>query len=143
MSRTREPGACYGRRMDRRSFLVGGTAAGAALTTAQGCARPRGSATPAARPAATPGDWAAVRDEFPLSKDLVHMSGFFLVSHPRTVAAAIEQHRHRFDDNPFDYLEDNIYRIEKEVREKAAAYVGGAADDLALTTSTTMGLGIV
>lgn len=70
------------------------------------------------------------------------MAGFLLASHPRPVAAAIEEHRRGFDENPADYLHLNEYKFESAVREAAARYIGGHADDMAMTDSTTMGLGI-
>jgi isopenicillin-N epimerase len=44
------------------------------------------------RPAAPPvaDDWESVRRQFPLDRRWIHMSQFFLASHPQPVRAAIE-----------------------------------------------------
>jgi selenocysteine lyase/cysteine desulfurase len=89
-----------------------------------------------------PDDWEAVRRQFPLDRSYVHMSQFFLASHPRPVRAAIEAHRKGLDENPFLYVEDNIVRFEKATRQAAAEHMGCKPDDLAMTDSTTMGLGV-
>jgi selenocysteine lyase/cysteine desulfurase len=85
-------------------------------------------------------DWEAVRQQFPLDPGFIHMSQFFMASHPLPVRAAIEAHRRGIDENPFLYIEDNIGRLERDTRAAAAAYFGCQADDLAMTDSTTMGL---
>ncbi len=88
---------------NRRHFLVntGLTIAAAALS-----ARGQDSS----RPSFAPGkpdtnnlnsSWAAVREQFDsLSRDYIHLSSSFLVSHPRPVREAIEKHRRAIDDNP-------------------------------------------
>src|SRR5215470_7245411 len=133
----------------RRDFL---TTSGLALGTGallSSCARPQAAATPAAaappvaRAAPAPGDWAAIKAEFNLNPDLAHMAGFFLVSHPRGVRDAIDAHRRGLDDSPYEYIEANIARIETAQRAAAAEYAGAAPHELAMTDSTTMGLGVV
>jgi selenocysteine lyase/cysteine desulfurase len=79
---------------------------------------------------------------FPLDRRWIHMSQFFLASHPQPVRAAIEAHRKGLDENPFLYVEDNIERFEKATRDAASAHLGCKPDDLAMTDSTTMGLGL-
>ena len=101
-----------------------------------------GAAAPAA-PASTPGSWEAVRDEFALARDRVHMTGFLLVSHPRVVREAIDRHRRAFDEDPATYLEENWGHNERAVRAAATEYLGAGVDEVAMTDSTTMGLGIV
>jgi hypothetical protein len=43
--------------------------------------------------------WSAVREQFDLARDYIHLSSFFLASHPRPVREAIEGHR-RVTDRP-------------------------------------------
>jgi isopenicillin-N epimerase len=132
--------------VSRRKFLVGtGLAVGAGVTLSGiACRRPRGEAAPLAPVAPTAGtSWSEVRRQFDLAPGLVHMSGFFLASHPRLVADAIAKHRRGLDENPFHYIEDNLARLETAVREVASAYLGARPDELAMTDSTTMGLGLV
>ncbi len=129
--------------MDRRDFLVGGAVgAGALAMTRCGGASPDASTT-AAPAAGPPGSWEAVRGEFDLARDRVHMTGFLLVSHPRVVREAIQRHARAFDHDPATYLEENWGRFERAVRAAATEYLGAGVDEVALTDSTTMGLGVV
>jgi selenocysteine lyase/cysteine desulfurase len=122
--------------LDRRAFLVRTGLGVAAAAVA------RGEAPPVqAQPLLD--DWLAVRGLFTLRPDLLHFGGLLLASHPAPVRAAIEAHRSGLDNNPVEYLHDNQARLEAEVLRAAAAYLGGASTDLALTDSTTMGLGLL
>jgi isopenicillin-N epimerase len=47
------------------------------------------------------------------------------------------------DENPVFYLQDNGARLEADVLRAAASYLGASATDIALTDSTTMGLGLL
>src|SRR5688500_15995712 len=127
--------------MERREFLIGGLAAGAGAVALGSCggAAPGLSAPSPPAPAAT--GWAAVKAEVELAPELVHMAGFFLASRPRVVRDAIAEHRRELDANPFEYIEHHVARLELEVRGAAARYLGADADQLAMTDSTTMGLG--
>jgi selenocysteine lyase/cysteine desulfurase len=87
--------------------------------------------------------WEAVRDQFLLSRDFVHMTGFLLASHPTPVREAIERHRRGLDENPAHYWADNEERFEADVLRAAADYLGVSPLDIALTDSTTMGLGLL
>lgn len=125
--------------MDRRTFLVRtGLLLSASLFT---------SALPSlTQAAATPppfAGWQAVRKQFLLSRRFIHMTGFLLASHPTPVRDAIERHRRGLDENPAHYWSDNEERFEAEVLQAAAAYLGGDPTDIALTDSTTMGLGLL
>jgi selenocysteine lyase/cysteine desulfurase len=85
-----------------------------------------------------------VRAEFDrAAPDRIHMSSFFLASHPRAVREAIEAHRNGLDNDPIDYIEGNAAKLEIAVRAAAAGYLGANPDDLAMTGSTTQGLGLV
>jgi selenocysteine lyase/cysteine desulfurase len=66
-----------------------------------------------------------------------------LTSHPKPVRDAIERHRRAFDENPAGYFEDKFFTAEDEIRAAVARYTGGAAGDIALTDSTTMGLSVL
>jgi isopenicillin-N epimerase len=90
-----------------------------------------------------PGDWAAIRNEFLLSRDHIHLALMLLTSHPRVVREAIERHRRHLDENPVEYFESLFGRTETAIRATAASYFGGTGDDVALTDSTTMGLGVL
>lgn len=127
--------------IDRRSFL-----AATGLSTAAGALsgiRFNAGATSASEPPDNPSDWLAVREQFNLSRDYIHLSSFFLASHPRPVQEAIEKHRRAIDDNPFLYVERNIFEMPGLIRASAAEYLGGKPEEVALTNSTTMGLAFV
>ncbi|QRK13600.1 aminotransferase class V-fold PLP-dependent enzyme [Archangium violaceum] len=87
--------------------------------------------------------WEGVRALFPLSPEYAHFAGMLLASHPRPVREALEAHRRGLDDNPTLYLLRNNRRLEDEVRRAAADYLGARPQEIALTDSTTMGLGLV
>jgi selenocysteine lyase/cysteine desulfurase len=118
--------------LDRRRLLAAGAAALAAPHLLEDAAV-----------AATPRDWRSVRAQFRLRPGLVHMAGFLLASHPGPVRAAIERHRRGLDASTAEYLHGNQERLERAVRAEAAAYLGVAAGQVALTDSTTMGLGLL
>jgi len=122
--------------MDRRGFLVrtGLTFAAGALGSLN--AAPSGQV-------AQVDDWDAVRGLFSVSPDYLHFGGLYLASHPAPVQQAIETHRRGLDDNPVDYLHQHAPMLEAAVLKAAAGYLGGDPADIALTDSTTMGLGLL
>lgn len=97
----------------------------------------------AAQDAAAAEDWEAVRGLFALSGDKVHMSAMLIASHPAPVRAAIEEHRRALDADPVEYLEANNARLGRAAREAAGRYLGMHPSHVALTDSTTMGVGLV
>jgi selenocysteine lyase/cysteine desulfurase len=88
-------------------------------------------------------DWDVVRDQFELSTDYIHLGGLLLASHPAPVREAIERHRRGLDANPVHYLREQGPRSEAAVLLAAARYLGASPADIALTDSTTMGLGLL
>ena len=92
--------------------------------------------------------WSDVRALFPLSRDLMHFSSFFFVSHPRPVRDAIEAFRRALDENPFLAVEHRMFTAETdnvllEVCRAAASHMGGKPEEIALTPNTTTGLALV
>ncbi|MGZ8695523.1 MAG: aminotransferase class V-fold PLP-dependent enzyme [Gaiellaceae bacterium] len=127
--------------LDRRSFLV---RTGAALAAAGGLGRFADLEELAV--AAAPADtlsWAAVRRQFRHDPRVVQLGGLYLASHPAPVRAAIDRHRRGLDANPVGYLHEHGPELEAEVLRAAAAYLGARGTDIALTDSTTMGLGLL
>jgi selenocysteine lyase/cysteine desulfurase len=59
------------------------------------------------------------------------------------VREAIDRHRRGLDENPAHYWMDNEERFEADVLRAAAEYLGVNPTDIALTDSTTMGLGLL
>lgn len=134
--------------MNRRDFLVRtGLALSAGLLAAEfPLTRAMAGTGETAQPATSPGrlaNWGEVRDQFSLSHDLIHMAGFFLASHPAPVRDAIEAHRRSLDENPIGYIHDHEEKLEARVLRAASDYLGVNPTDIALTDSTTMGLGLL
>ena len=88
-------------------------------------------------------DWASVKAQFALSRDVRHFDAFVLASHPRQVRDAIERHRRGLDEDPAGYVHAHEAELDGRVAQAAARYLEVQAGDLAFTDSTTMGLGLV
>ncbi len=95
-------------------------------------------------------DWQSVRRQFRLSPQYLHFAGFFIVSHPEPVRAAIDGFRRAIDENPFLTVEQGMFEFEsphksltRKVQEDIAPYLGGRVEQIALTDSTTAGLALV
>lgn len=86
--------------------------------------------------------WDSFRAEFALSEDVVHMSAMLIASHPAPVREAIHAHRRELDANPVEYLESNNRRLAEASCAAAGDYLGVPAARIALTDSTTMGIGL-
>jgi isopenicillin-N epimerase len=125
--------------VDRRGFLIrtGLTLAASALAASDGYQGPSQAVW------AQTEDWEAVRGLFNVSPDYLHFGGLYLASHPAPVRDAIEAHRRGLDDNPVDYLHQRAPTLEAAVLRAAAGYLGADPTDIALTDSTTMGLGLL
>lgn len=121
--------------ISRRRFLIA-----TGLSAAGAISAPR--SLESKRPASMH-DWSAVRNQFDLARDYIHLSSFFLASHPRIVREAIERHRAAIDNNPFLYVERLMFEMPGKVRASAAEYLGGKPEEVALTDSTTGGLTLV
>ncbi|QHJ10724.1 Isopenicillin N epimerase [Paraglaciecola mesophila] len=133
--------------MLRRQFLHAlGLSAGAGLVSISSVLKAGPKTAPKvadANNALEPGDWQALRNLFPLTRDYIQLSTFLLASHPKPVSQAIEKHRQAFDENPSDYWHQHFLTIDGEIMQAAADYMGGEAQHIALTDSTTMGLGLI
>ena len=132
--------------LDRRQLLVrGGLIAGAATVAGVGgyvAAREvsdDGEATAAAG-TTTAGDEGAL---FALDPKYTNMTTFLLAQHPKPVRDAIERHRKALDAGTELYLLQATPEFEEAARAAAADYLGTGPDQVALTDSTTMGLGLV
>jgi len=87
--------------------------------------------------------WDDVRAQFRLSRSLIHMGGLYLASHPGAVRRAIDRHRRGLDADPVGYLHRNGDPLEAAVLRAAGSYLAARPTDIALTDSTTMGLGLL
>ncbi|MEP5568298.1 MAG: aminotransferase class V-fold PLP-dependent enzyme [Halioglobus sp.] len=126
--------------MLRRDFLSNTGMAIGALSTLSGVSA---SSAAAESSAVAAGDWQALRNLFPLTRDYIQLSTFLLASHPKPVSQAIERHRNALDENPSDYWHEHFMTIDGQVSASAARYMGGRGEQIALTDSTTMGLAMV
>ena len=88
-------------------------------------------------------DWGAVRSQFALAGNRVHLTSFLLAAHPRPVREAIDRHRRRLDANPVEYLHASEGRLTAQARGAAGRFLGVPPSEVALTDSTTMGLGLL
>lgn len=108
---------------------------------------PAGVATsaPTAQPPFDPTDWASVRGQFPLAAGPnARFDAFVMATHPRPVAEAIERHRAGLDNDGELYVEQQAMEHgDQAVLASAAAYLGADPLEIALTQSTTMGLGLL
>jgi selenocysteine lyase/cysteine desulfurase len=133
-----------------RRELIGTLVAGAAWSVA-GCrdagTRAANAAPAQAKPITLPNgtvDWRAVRELFPLSKDLLHLSTFLFVSQPKPVAEVVEHYRKLIDADTvwieraaFDESEGHPFSA---MKRSLAGYIGGSPDELCLTSNATQAL---
>ena len=132
--------------MNRREFLAGSAGlalAGDYAAAAAGGARPRQTNVGPTAGMTAGGDWESIRSLFNLDPEKIHLSGFFLSSHPKPVRDAIERYRSMLDADPIGCWEEHRRPAEDRVLAAAGEYLGVPAGEIALTDSTTMGLGLI
>lgn len=127
--------------LSRRSLLKASGLAAAGLAAVRSNAFAQAETTASETGALA--DWAAVRDLFPLARDRIDMSAMLVTSHPKPVADAIARHRAALDERPVEYLEQNDGPMAEAARTAAGEYLGVHHTHIALTDSTTMGIGLV
>jgi len=129
----------------RRQFLLRGAAATAAAFAPDLLLAAARKQTP---PAPDLSSWNAVRAQFDLAPGWIHLSSFYIASHPKPVREAIEGFRRALDANPYLEVEHRWFsdppdNLQLAIREEIAPYLGAKAEEIALTNSTTQGLGLV
>jgi isopenicillin-N epimerase len=129
------------RRLSRRAFLSGGAGIVATGLLAGPPSIPESAFAGDAR--FDPQSWTSVRTQFDLDPRYLHLASFLLAPHPRPVREAIARHRRELDRNPVDYLHSFGASFDADVRSAGAKYIGGEPAQIAITDSTTMGLGLV
>ncbi|MGW5666956.1 aminotransferase class V-fold PLP-dependent enzyme [Micromonospora sp. NPDC003776] len=133
-----------GSRLTRRG-LLGVTAAAGVTGLAAGCepdAPP--AATPSAGPPAfDPSSWESVGAQFALDRTRAHLATFVFAAHPAPVRAAVAAYRDGLDRDALGYLGANEEPLDRSVLAAAAAHLDTRPEQIALTDSTTMGLGLV
>jgi selenocysteine lyase/cysteine desulfurase len=92
-----------------------------------------------------PRSWASVRAQFALDPHATNLTTFLLAPHPRPVRDAIARYSRALDRDAKRYLDrqEDAGTAERRVRVAAARYLGVDPDEIALTDSTTMGLGLL
>jgi selenocysteine lyase/cysteine desulfurase len=80
-----------------------------------------------------------------LDPRLTNFATFLFAPHPRPVRVAIERHARALDRDAKRYLDRQEQRngADQRVRTAAARYLAARPDEIALTDSTTMGLGLL
>ncbi|GGB61912.1 class V aminotransferase [Blastomonas aquatica] len=141
--------------LDRRGFMGSVGAAVLAAGVVSACDRGDGESGTADAPTSNrrngphppkltgSADWEDVRAQFDLSEDTIHMSAMLISSHPKPVREAIERHRKGLDRDPVTYLEANNSSGLNAARSAAGNFLGVGSGRIALTDSTTMGVGMV
>ncbi|MFI6510312.1 aminotransferase class V-fold PLP-dependent enzyme [Streptosporangium sp. NPDC050855] len=141
------PGGAVADSVDRRTLLRGSALAGAGVLAA-GCSTAQAEIpSPKAAPNSArfdPRNWESIRAQFSLTRRYAHFSAFMLASHPAPVSAAIKHFRDGLDSFPQQYgLGMDDFRRSDDVRKALAGYIGTKAEQIALTDSATMGIGMV
>lgn len=132
----------------RRDLLARSAGAAAVTLLPSSCAV--GASTPRERPVTTPDgrvEWDALRAQFRLEPGWANLALFYLASHPKAVRDAVDHLSAQVDANPLAVpaglaLPDGPTGWPR-VRQALAAYVGGRAEEIAMTASTSIGLGVV
>ena len=131
--------------MNRRSFMVATGAVIGGFCRGIGAALKPVEASSLLPSAELPSTlrWDDVRGQFNLHPTKINMACLWHASHPRPVRTAIDRHRAGLDECPSEYFHENAPRMEAEVRAAAADYLHGRHDEIALTGSTSEGLGTI
>ncbi|HEV7760421.1 MAG TPA: aminotransferase class V-fold PLP-dependent enzyme [Acidimicrobiales bacterium] len=131
----------------RRDFLAGSGITAGALALGAGCTSNGGTSTGSTGDDNDDNDfdakdWSSVRDQFTLNPNLLHYAAYLLAGHPRPVAEAVASYREDLDRDPQRALAD-AGTLEGNARDLAGTYLNADPEDVALTDSTTAGLGLV
>ena len=130
-------------KISRRNFLTGSGMAIAATTLA-GIRDPEQNTNNSSFDFQ---DWSVVREQFDLDPAYIHLSCFFIVSHPRPVREAIERFRKQIDRNPCLTVEHALFgsavTMTDKVKASAAKYLEAKPQQFAITMNTTTGLALV
>jgi selenocysteine lyase/cysteine desulfurase len=120
-----------------RKALLARTGAVVAAGAIAGCGHKAKPAAPDLR------DWDDVRGLYPLKPGYHHLAAFLLSPLTAPVAEAVERHRKGLDEDPGGYLAGHEAALDDAVAQAAARHLGAEPEEIALTDSTTMGLGLL
>jgi len=135
-----------------RREMIGSLVVGAAWSVA-GCResapREASATTSQATPLKAPNgsvDWRAVRAQFPLSPDLIHLATYLFVSTPKPVAEVVDSYRRKIDADTlwiekaaFADSEGHPFTVMKQA---IADYIGGAETEICMTSNATQALAV-
>ncbi len=82
------------------------------------------------------GRWQRVRQEFLLNPGLVHLNCGSIGATPRLVIDALSAHLRQFEGDPVNYA----FGAAEDVGARAAAFLGAAREEIAVTRNTTEGM---
>jgi isopenicillin-N epimerase len=90
-------------------------------------------------------DWQKITELFAHDKKYVHLGASqFVVSHPKHIHEAIDKYRTELDNDPVLYTQEVEDKNMQQVRKAIATYFAVAdPNNIAITDSTTMGLGTI
>jgi len=114
----------------------------AGVSACTAASSPTPSPAPDGSPSFDPRDWGSVRAQFALDPAYGQFAAFVLAPAPAVVRAAIRRHRDGLDADPH-YLPQGSRAPDDAVLEAAARHLGADSREIALTDSTTMGLGLL
>ncbi|MER7349855.1 aminotransferase class V-fold PLP-dependent enzyme [Streptomyces aurantiacus] len=135
--------------MSRRHLLAGPVGAAAAMAALGPSAGPGRSGAAGEARVVVDGrpDWGEVRAQFRMEPGWVNLAMFYLASHPRVVREAVDHLCRQIDANPLSVAEGLSLADGPtgwpRVRAALADYLGARPEQLAMTASTTVGLGVV
>lgn len=123
-----------------RKEMLGAAGAAALVAAGSGLGSPR---RPPAAAAAAVSDWGAVKAQFALDYRRRQFASFLLSPHSAPVREAIDRHRRGLDAAGAEYLHARGGDLDRAVANAAAEHLGVAAEEIAFTDSTTMGLALL
>jgi isopenicillin-N epimerase len=90
-------------------------------------------------------NWEEVTRQFPLDREMIQLGASqFFSSHPEPVRKAIDQYSRKLNASPVLYTLEQENLMMQRCREEIAGYFEiSNPDEIALTDSTTMGLGTI
>lgn len=131
-------------RLSRRALLKGSVLTGTSVVGAGILGASTASARTAAPSSFNPASWESVRAQFNLNPQYANFTAWMLAPHSATVRAAIAEYRDVLDTNPHQFaLPEEDFVQGEHTREVLGRFLGAEPAQIALTDSTTMGIGLV
>ena len=90
-----------------------------------------------------PPDWAAIRAEFPLRKDLIYMNAANIAPAPVAVWREYQRQLMDFQSNPSFQNREQYKTLSETVRARIARWVHAQPDEIAITRNTSEGNNLI